>query len=166
MKVAIAALILMSAASTFAQDKATPSAREYYNELKAANNFSHYKDIYVCFRDDDVPSFVVMGRGSDIIEEMKKVGEAPSKEILQAKNFLFVETYYKGVSNKIELFSPVGKDGTDYDIEFKSPIHGRMVYSISWITGRYRMMLYALDHSKTLPANEDSGKCELIHPKN
>jgi hypothetical protein len=165
LKLLIVALVLVSAAPTFAQDKATPSARDYYYELKAANNFSHYKDIYVCFRDDGVPSFAVMSKGSEIIEEMKKVGETPSKEVLQAKNLLFVEIYYKGVPHAIQLFSPVAeKEGTDYDIQFKSPFHGRIIYSINWITGRYRMIVYALDNSKTLPADESSGKCELIHP--
>jgi hypothetical protein len=48
------------------------TAREYFNELKAANAFNRYSDEYVCFRDDDVPSFVVIARGSSIIEHMKK----------------------------------------------------------------------------------------------
>jgi serine/threonine-protein kinase len=147
-----------------AQDSVPRTARDYYNELKAANNFNHYKDTYVCFSDDDIPSFTVISRGSDIIEEMKKSGAVPDKVILQAKDMLFVETYYKGVSNKTQLYEPVGKDGTDWNIEFNAPIHhGRMLYSIDWTTGRYRLSVYALDHSKTIPVKQGFGKCEVIH---
>jgi hypothetical protein len=43
------------------------------------------------------------------------------------------------------------------------PFHARMVYSINWATGRYRLQVYALDRSKFIPAAEGSGQCELIH---
>jgi hypothetical protein len=164
MKLVIAGLVLMcSAASILGQDKSMRTARDYYNELKKANNFNHYKDIFVCFSDDDAPSFTVISRGSDVIDEMKKAGVAPDKVMLRSKNLLFVETYHKGISNKTEVYEPVGKDGTDWDIEFNSPIHGRMLYSINWTMGRYRLSVYALDHSKTIPAAQKFGKCELIH---
>ena len=42
MKIVIAALMLLSARASFAQDKAPQTARGYFNELKAANNFNHY----------------------------------------------------------------------------------------------------------------------------
>jgi len=164
-KLTLAGLILIVASATFAQDKATMTARDYYNELKAANNFNHYSDTYVCFRDDDSPSFAVISRGSDIIQEMKDSGHTPEKAVLLAKNELFVQTYYKGVANSLNPYDSVpGKEGTDWDIEFGKPLHGRIVYSINWKTGRYRMLTYALDSNKTLPADESSGKCELIHP--
>jgi len=38
------------------------TARDYFNELKAAQTFNHYKDEYICFRDDDVPSFAVVAK--------------------------------------------------------------------------------------------------------
>jgi len=165
MRLAVAALVLVSSAAVSAQQGKEPrTAHDYFNELKAANNFNHYKDTYVCFADDDAPSFAVIARGSDIIDEMKKVGAVPDKSVLQAKSLLFVETYYKGVSNKTQVYEPVGKEGADWGIEFNSPIHGRMLYSINWTTGRYRLMVYALDSSKTVPADEKSGKCEVIHP--
>jgi hypothetical protein len=154
----------MSAAGVSAQGKEPRTARDYFNELKAANSFNHYKDIYVCFADDDAPSFAVVARGSDIIDEMKKAGAVPDRVVLQAKRLLFLETYYKGISNKTEVYEPVGREGTDWDIEFNSPIHGRMLYSINWTTGRYRLSVYALDHSKTIPADQKFGKCEEIHP--
>lgn len=160
--VTLAALVL-SAASMLAQNK-TLTARDYYNELKAANNFNHYSDTYVCFRDDDSPSFAIISRGSDIIDEMKEAGHTPEKAVVQAKDLLFVQTYFKGVANEMEPYDPVvGKAGTDWEIEFGKPLHGKMIYSINWATGRYRLQIYDLDHNKTLPADEVSGKCEVIH---
>jgi hypothetical protein len=179
MKFALAALLLMSATSVLAQDKPL-SARDYYNELKAANNFNHYSDTYVCFRDDDSPSFAVISSGSDIIDEMRKAGHTPEKEMLESKDLLFVQTYFKGVANTLISYDPVpGKEGTAWDTEFGNaaasrngtptatptkPLHGRIVYSINWKTGRYRMLIYALDYNKSVPADEGSGKCEVIHP--
>ncbi|MGI8958792.1 MAG: hypothetical protein ACR2IV_03320 [Bryobacteraceae bacterium] len=95
---------------------------------------------------------------------MKKAGVTPDKLMIQSKNLLVVETYYKGVSNKTELYEPVGKEGTDWDIQFNSPMHGKMLYSINWVTGRYRLTVYLLDKSKIIPAAQKFGKCELIHP--
>lgn len=141
------------------------TARDYFVELREAKQLNRYADTFVCFAEDDEPSFAVISRGSDIIDEMKKAGATPDKIILQAKDLLFVETYYKGVSNKTEILSPVGKDGTDWDVEFDTPLHGRMLYSLNWATGRYRLFVYDLDKSKATPAAERSGKCELIHPK-
>lgn len=96
---------------------------------------------------------------------MKQAGHTPEKAVLLAKNELFVQTYFKGVANTLDPYDPVpGKEGTDWDIEFGKPLHGRIVYSINWKTGRYRMLTYALDYNKTVPAAESSGKCEPIHP--
>ena len=161
-RLAIAALILRGIGLCQAQQ--TPrSARDYYNELKTANSFNRYKDTFVCFSDDDNPGFAVISRGSDVINEMKKAGVSPEKTILQWKNLLFVETYYKGVSNEAQVYGPLGNDGTQWSIEFSSPLHGRIIYSINWATGRYRMSMYALDLSKAVPAKQVFGKCELIH---
>jgi hypothetical protein len=162
--VTLTALVLMSVAPVLAQDKPL-TARDYFNELKAANNFNHYGDTYVCFRDDDVPGFAIISRGSDIIDEMKKAGHPPEKDVLEAKNVLFVQTYFKGVANSRQPYDPVpGKEGTDWDAEFSKPLHGRIAYLINWKTGRYRMLTYALDYDKSSPAAESSGKCEVIHP--
>ena len=161
---ALSAMVLLPAICSFGQTTAR-TAHDYFIELREAKQLNRYSDTFVCFADDDVPSFAVISRGSDIIDEMKKAGVTPDKTVLQAKNLLFVETYYKGVSNKTEIFSPVGKDGTDWDLEFASPLHGRMLYSINWTTGRYRLSVYALDRSKAIPAEQRYGKCELIHSR-
>lgn len=58
----VLAVLVLSASSALAQDKPPQTARDYFNELKAANNFNHFSDTFVCFRDDDRPSFVVISR--------------------------------------------------------------------------------------------------------
>jgi hypothetical protein len=166
MKLTVVALVMTGGFSAFAQTNSPLTARDYFNELKAANSFSHYSDTFVCFMDNDTPAFAVISRGSDIIDEMKSAGASANKlkTMLPVKSLLFVEKYYKGVGGKMEEYEPVGKDGTEWDAEFTSPFHGRMRYSINWTTGRYRFSVYALDRSKTLAASENFGKCELIHP--
>ena len=79
---------------------------------------------------------------------------------------IFVRTYYKGVANgDLGVFEPSGTEGTAYSLEANKPIHVRMVYNVNWTTGRYRLQVYALEHSSTVPTGETSGKCELIHDK-
>ena len=145
-------------------------ARDYFNELKAANTFSHYKDEYVCFRDDDVPTFMVVAKGSDVIEMKKKAGDlAGSRQLADSKDLLFLQSYYKGVASEEFIYEPAKKDVADdnreYSIEFKSPFPDKMVYTINWATGRYLQRVYMYQKSRTIPSKEGSGKCELIHPK-
>lgn len=139
------------------------TARDYFNELRDANTFNRYADKYVCFRDDNVPSFAVVSTARDALDAMNRSGNKDGAKVLaKAGDGLFVHDYYKGVANnETALFEKV--DG-NYRVDFNAPMHGRMVYMINWKTGRYRMQVFALDHSKTIPASETSGKCELIHP--
>ena len=146
------------------------TARDYFNELKTANTFNHYKDEQVCFPDEDVPSFAIIAKVSDVIEDMKKTGNASGlKKLMQAKASLLVQTFHKGVASNGYIYDPVKKDQTDehrdYSMEFKSPKPGRMVYSINWTTGRYLLRMYIFQKSRTIPAKEESGRCELIYPE-
>ena len=146
------------------------TAHDYFNELKAANTFNHYKDEYVCFNDDNVPSFAIIAKGSDVIADMKKAGEsAGARELGPVKDSLFVQTFYKGVGSEEYIYELVKKDvkddtNKDYSIEFKGPPAGKMVYSINWATGRYLLRVFMFQKSRTIPAVEGAGKCELIHP--
>lgn len=161
----LALAILAVIQSTTAQ-----TARDYFRELKTANSFNHYKDEYVCFRDDDVPSFAIVARGDDVIANKKKAGDSAGARALgPAKNSLFVQTFYKGVGSEEYIYESVKKDvadevNKDYSIEFKSPMPGKMVYSVNWATGRYLLRVFMFQKSRTVPANEAAGKCELIHP--
>jgi len=164
---AVAALLNLPAAPQ-AQVR---TGRDYYNELKATNAktdaLNHYSDEYVCFEDSDAPSFAVIAKVADVIEMMKEAGAmAEAKKLHQSdmKNDLFVQGYFKGVAAKQQIYEATGTEGTDYSIEFGQPFHGKMVYSINWATGRYRLRVYMLDKSKATPGLETFGRCELIHP--
>ena len=73
------------------------TARDYYNELNAANEFKAYSDEYVCFYEDDVPSFLVAAKGEDVLQLMESNGEKISKDLTAVKGHLLYKTYYKGV---------------------------------------------------------------------
>lgn len=77
MRLAVAALVLVSSAAVSAQQGKEPhTARDYFNELKAANNFNHYKDTYVCFADDDAPSFAVIAAEQSQIKSWESIGRS------------------------------------------------------------------------------------------
>jgi hypothetical protein len=140
------------------------TARQYFIELRDANTFNHYADKYVCFHDGaDEQGFAIMSLGEDIVAAMIRSGDKDAAKAVAKTDGLFVQTYFKGVANDDVHFYDKVRDGK-YTIDFNAPInHGRNVYLINWKTGRYRFQVFALDHSKTLPALEVSGKCELIH---
>jgi hypothetical protein len=155
---------IMFAVSVAASQDMT--GREYFNELKAANAFNHFSDEYVCFHDDNGPAFATIAKGADMVAHGLKLPAGTEKERKTFLKSIFVNTYYKGVANgDAEMFEPSGTEGTAYSLEANKPMHVKMVYSINWTTGRYRLQVYALDHNATVPAGETSGKCELIHDK-
>jgi hypothetical protein len=141
------------------------TAREYLNELRDANAFNHYGDEYVCFPDEDNGGFAVIAKTKDVEKRMAANSKAGAKLKPLGEAGLAVHTYFKGVSSGQQIFDKANRDSDEsWSLEFKSPLHGKMVYMINWTTGRYRLLVFALDHSKTVPADETSGKCELIHP--
>jgi hypothetical protein len=144
------------------------TARDYFNELKAARALNRYADQYVCFADDNIPSFAVIAKVNDLIEDMKRNGDTDGvKTLTSAKNGLIVQGYYKGVkSGEARIFDTLGTDDTDYVMEFVKPFHGKASYSINWATGRYRYQIFDLTRSRYSPDGERAGKCELIHPRN
>ncbi|MFL6437701.1 MAG: hypothetical protein ACJ71Q_08990 [Terriglobales bacterium] len=154
----MALVLLMSPMQGFGQ-----TAREYFDELVKANSLNTYQDEYACFRDDEVPSFAVVSTADSVRSKWKQNGVKIPKGFEKDQG-LFLKTYYKGIANKAKLFD---KDGDEYSLTFnvkdQKNAHMKMVYTINWDTGRYRMRLYELSSSKTMPAYEVSGKCELIH---
>jgi hypothetical protein len=141
------------------------TAREYFSELRDAKAFIHYGDEYVCFPDDDKGGFAVVAKTKDIEKMIAANNKAGAKPKPLGGEGLTVQTYFKGVGADPALYEKVDKNSDErWSLEFKSPLHGKMVYMINWATGRYRLLVFALDHSKTAPATEISGKCELIHP--
>jgi len=176
-KLAIAGLLLglasphlaaQSTAQQFVSLASKPhSGRDYFNELRGAQGFIHYTDEYVCFHaEDGEPGFTVIAKGADVIEMLKHNGEeVTAQKMAPLKNVLIVQTYYKGTDYKLRVYK---KDNADesYSFEFDEPIlHGKMTYSINWLTGLYRLKVFSLDQSQTVPILTTAGKCELIHPE-
>ena len=150
--------LLMHPQSAFAQ-----TAQQYFDELLNENAFNHYGDEYVCFPDKDTTAFAILAKTADVERAMAANHEKPPHFPSDA---LIVQQYFKGVNNGPRIFLKAETDGTEeWALEFPGPpMHGKVVYMINWISGRYRYLVYALDQSKDLPAGETSGVCRLIHP--
>ena len=158
-RVVIASILLLVVSVASAQ-----SARDYFEEIRSANGFSHYSDQYVCFPDTDTGGFAVLAKTKDIARAMEANGE-PAKQSEHLEDHLIVHTFFKGVANELQIFDKAnGSSDTEWRSDFAKPFHGRAVYMVNWDTGRYRYLIFALDHSAQMPAAEVSGKCQLIHP--
>jgi len=140
------------------------TARTYFSELRAAKALGHYGDEYVCFPDEDKGGFDIVAKTKDIDKMMTAATGVTPKRL--GNDALVVKRYFKGVaSGQPSLFEKVSKDSDEeWGLDFKSPFRGKMVYLFNWTTGRYRLEVFNLGRSKTLPAATSSGKCELIHP--
>lgn len=162
--VLLCSIVSRAANAQTASGNLQPTARDYFNELRDANAFTHYGDEYVCFPDEEKGNFTIIARTKDI-EKMEAAYRKPGEKPKALGDELVEQPYYKGVASGTTLYEKVEKDSDEkWSVEFKSPLHGKEVYLINWITGRYRLQIFALDHSKTLPSFEASGKCEIIHP--
>src|SRR5256885_11110080 len=115
------------------------TAREYFNELRDANAFTHYSDEYVCFPDDDKGGFVVIAKTKDIEKRMAANSKSGAKPKPLGEH-LVVRSYFKGVASDMTLYEKMEKDSDErWSLEFKSPLRGKTVYLINWATGRYRL---------------------------
>jgi hypothetical protein len=129
--------VVVGGFSGFAQ---TPTAREYFKELKATNEstkaLDEYRDEFVCFDDDlKAPYFSIIAKVPDMIKMMKdSQHEAEAKKLEESrfKDSLFVQRYFKGISTQELIFSPVGTGGTDFVTGFDKPFHGKMEYTFTW----------------------------------
>jgi hypothetical protein len=148
------------------QQQTTKTARQYFTEMRDANVFNRYPDKYVCFRDDNLPSFVVVIASEDLVDRATRNDDKESaKAFTNAGVGLVVHTYYQGVASDDGIFYRKIKSG-EYHYILDSPPHEHIpvAFNINWKTGRYLFKVYAPGSSKTLPVEEISGKCELIHP--
>jgi hypothetical protein len=119
----------------------------------------------VCFHDVGKGNFSIVAKTKDIEKMMAANSKGDAKPKPLETDALVVQNYVKGVAGATLIFEKMDKDSDErWSMEFKSPLHGRIVYMFNWTTGRYRHQVFALEHSKSLPAAEDYGKCELIHP--
>jgi hypothetical protein len=164
------------AMSTNGQSKtANPvTARDFYEELKAANEFKTYADEYVCFYDDDIPSFLVAAKGEDSLLLMAANGEKVTKETGTVKGHLFYKTYYKGVlTGDLEEMPPKKDSQSGDNISYQDKAILRdskatmtITYNVNWATGRIRFTVEAgTPGVRGYSNHERYGKCEFIHPE-
>ena len=160
-RLAVAFLVMTMSLVTCSRMVFAQTAHQYFQELANKNALNRYSDEYVCFPDKDVGNFAILARATDVAREMASTHEKP----IPAGHYIFVETYDKGVSNGMAIFRRAkGNPKDSYSAEFDHPFHGKGQYLINWITGRYRFLVYELDRDKFIPASENDGKCQLIHP--
>jgi len=157
-----------------AQKPAAPiTARDYYSELNAADEFKTYLDEYVCFYEDDGPLFLVAAKGEDVLQLMASNGEKISKDLADAKGHLFYKTYYKGVLTGGPDEMPQTKATTaDSNVSYQLVLNQRngrtamtITYTVNWATGRIRMAVETgVFGNRDYKMRERYGKCEFIHP--
>src|SRR5256885_13705509 len=139
-----------------------PTARAYYDELKAASGLNPLMTT-VCFRDDSPDFFEVIGFSKDFSETMKAKGIKRSPEdarIAAGENLLLSQAYNHGVKLSTILLANDKDDSNSWYDDYKSKGHKfRLVITIS-PAGRYRRAVY-LDN-QVAPARESFGKCEPI----
>ena len=175
-EVILRAATLLAALLAAQQPPSNPvTARDYYNELKAANEFKTYGDEYVCFYDDDVPSFLVAARGEDVVQLRESNGERITKDFrAAATGHLFYKTYYKGVLTANAEEMPPVKDASSYsNVSYQTIFTHRdnktkftITYTVNWATGRIRMTVETgTIGTQGYSMNERFGKCEFIHPE-
>ena len=172
MRAALLLLCALLTTSVNGQTNSNPtSARDYFNELKAANEFKTYSDEYVCFYEDDIPSFLVAARGEDVVQLMELNGERHSKELASVKGHLFYKTYYKGVLTGTLDDMPPTKElssGSSASYQTVGNVKGGKLtatYIVNWATGRIRFTVETgTIGDRGYSIRERYGKCEFIHP--
>jgi hypothetical protein len=148
------------------QEQTAQDARRYFAEMRDANAFNRYPDKYVCFRDDNVPSFVIVSTIEDMVDAATRSGDKETaRTFAKTGDGLMVHTYYKGVASDDGILYGKIRNG-EYQRELDMPTHQHIpvAYDINWKTGRYLFKVYPPGRSKTSQAMEVSGRCELIHP--
>jgi len=155
------------------QTPTTPkTARDFYNELEAANGLQNAAHEYVCFEDDaSSQRFFIFGEGKllrEFLEENRK--KMSEKDRTMLNNSLIVKFYEKGVptTGDVEYLT---KDGTAEDswVSGPMPTSGRLLrvnFILNWETLRYKRAAEgkAKGESFYRPMFTTYGRCERIAP--
>lgn len=149
------------------------TAHDYYDELYKAGGLDNFADEYACFRDDDVPTFFLIGKSEDMREYLAASGGLsklpPEARAYLDKARLFFVSYNQGISNGTEYFS-LNDSGDSYIEKLEmppdqySPKSFRLTVRlrVNWQTLRYKH-----DIEKTgVPGflYEETGRCEVVKP--
>jgi hypothetical protein len=144
---------LALALSTPAQ---TQTARDYFNELRAANAFNHYKDEYVCFRDDDTPTFAVIAKVSDVIRDMERASDAAG-----VKTMTPVKKMRSIPRHTCNSETSSGKAPSDLSVVQRSGKSGRLVSKPESQSIRFETTIQSDRHLRSGLRNACPGPCPV-----
>ncbi len=148
------------------------TARDYYHEPYEAGGLDNLADEYVCFRDDNVPTFILIAKGEDLKENLTTLGVF-SKLPPQARSYLdkaplFYVSYNKGISNGTEYFS-LNDSGDEYienlgipEQSSKKLMELTVTLRVNWQTLRYKHGIEKTGVPGLL--YEETGRCEVVKP--
>lgn len=139
------------------------TARDYYNELQSVQGI-HPFAAFVCFPNDQLETFFVMGRSSTFEASLKAKGTAldsATRNLLQQvkgeNEKLYWEGFNKGVGSGGSILDRGAWPGEWVGGPSDSGITSRV--QITWPTLRYRM---ALSVKGTTGEYASDGRCEPI----
>jgi hypothetical protein len=141
-----------------------PTAREYYEELKASGTLHRNGDEYACFDDDDKPNFTIMAKVSDIIAKASERNDELTLQRMKGReNSLVVLPYNKGIAAELQIYDREGSNDSVYSRTIQYPFKAKITYTFTWATLRYRIEI-ASTGKHVPPPYFMTGKCELINP--
>ena len=140
----------------------TLTARQYYEELKAASGFNPYFTS-VCFRPDSPDIFDLLGftREFEATARAKGIPLTPKeRKQFAAGDGLLIRTYKKGVQTGEDMLDRDKNNPQSWRSEFKGKGYTfHLIVTLS-PAGRYRRAVYVDDRSSV--TSEGYGKCEPI----
>jgi len=152
-----------------AQDRASLTARDYYNELYAAGALVHMAGGHACFQDDaKIDSFFIFGETKNLRDYMLADGtfsKLPNAtQELMKKDFVMVRGYAKGIPWRGEEFLEKDQESWISDkrmLDDHTPI--RIRFNINRQTLRYKYAVEVLNMDSTYRTEVASfGHCEEI----
>jgi hypothetical protein len=156
-------LLLSGLAHAQANSSDTMTARQYYDELRAAKGLNPLVTT-VCFRPDSPYTFEVIGFTKDFPATAKAKGiKWPPKgtQVPETKEeFLFSQTYIRGVMTGESLLSHDKNQPNSWHEEYVNKGSTFQLVITMSPTGRYRRAVYT--DKKPVAAFEKYGKCEPI----
>jgi hypothetical protein len=156
-------LLCLAMFSASAGVSAAPTAREYYEELKASGAIKPMWK-YACFEDNDQPSFKLMSRVGDLKASAESGDTAAIQTMQGRENDLVFLPYNKGIEAGLQFFYYQRSEQNSYTEEITTPFKGKMTYTFNWSTLRFR--LFVISSGKHVPPPlEITGKCEVIRPE-
>jgi len=162
-------LVMILASSALCQTKQL-TAREYYVELYNAGGLDNFADQYVCFREDEIPTFFLLAESAALKEVFtaSRISElSRDQQKMLEKGFLIVRGYHKGIAqSEREFFDPDNHGGWIEKLLVSQTQKERQELTVrlqvNWDTLRYTRSVS--ETAMGLPEYSESGKCETVKP--